>query len=358
MLRREGSTSFRRKGIPAALGLLGVFCVSCPLGSFAQAEVSPSGEPASTLADSIASGVNRVFQERRAAVVKVRAKDGYGIRYGSGFFVDPAGTVFTHAGIVMKADDVTVISNGRELPAKVVVTDMRSGIAMLKVEGNSPFIPAGTSDPVAVASPLVMIGYPEDMDICPSFGIVAGFDRQYLGQYFSTTHIRANMPVQRGQGGAPVLNMKGEAVGILVGRIEGGAACHILPIQAAEKVRLDFVRFGELRPGWVGVLVEDSEEPVEGSTAKVGALDPTTPAAQSGLRQGDVLLRIGDISVGSSEDVLDASYFLTAGDVANIEVMRGGQRMNFSVKPGLHPLAPSRQMQAVAPEAGSELRLE
>ncbi len=310
-----------------------------------------------SVADNISAEVRKIFAERKDAVVRVRARDGLGIRFGSGFFVDPGGTIFTHAGIVLKADEVTVIHEGRELPARVLVADLRSGIAILKVEANSPFIPVGDSTAVALASPVLMLGFPEDMDLCPNFGFVAGFDRQYLGQYFSTTHIRANLPVQRGQGGAPVLNMKGEAVGVLVGRIEGGSACHILPIRAAEKVRLDLVRFGELRPGWVGVEVEDGAAS-GGSTARVHELDPSTPAAQSGLAPGDTILRIGKTPVTTSEDVLDAAYFLTAGDAAEIEVMRGTEQLKFTVKPELHPLSPERQMQVVAPEAGAKLRLE
>jgi serine protease Do len=157
------------------------------------------------------------------------------------------------------------------------------------------------------------------------------------------------------------LNLKGEAIGILVGRIADGVACHILPMQAAEKVRMDLARFGELRPGWVGVEVEDSSEAVSGSTAKVGALDPSTPASQSGLQPGDILLRVGGISIGSSEDVLDASYFLTAGDNADIEVMRGSEKLTVSVRPVLHPLAPGHEMQAIAqpvPDAIQRINLE
>lgn len=301
-----------------------------------------------SVADKLSSEVHKIFEERKDAVVKVRATDSLGIRFGSGFFSDPTGTIYTHAGIVLKAQDVVVIFGGKELPARILVADQRSGIAILKVDASTPFIPVGDSQKVSIATPVMMIGYPEDLEACPSFGIVAGLDRKYLGQYFSTTHFRANLPVQRGQGGAPILNMKGESIGILVGRIDEGAACHILPIKAAEKVRMDLARFGELRPGWVGVEVEDAKEAIEGSTARVGALDPATPASQSGLQPGDVLLSVGGVEIRTSEDVLDASYFLTAGDNAEISVIRGSGKLTFSVRPTLHPQAPGHQMQAIA----------
>lgn len=314
-----------------------------------------------SIADSISSEVRKVFEEHKDAVVKVRATDGLGIRFGSGFFSDPAGTIYTHAGIVLKAQEVVVIYDGKELPARVLVADERSGIAILKVDASTPFIPSGDSQKVGIATPVMMIGYPEDLDASPSFGIVAGLDRKYLGQYFSTTHFRANLPVQRGQGGAPVLNLNGEAIGILVGRIDDGTACHVLPMHAAEKVRMDLARFGELRPGWVGVEVGDAGEPVGGSTARVGSLDPSTPASQSGLQPGDILLSVGGTLIGTSEDVLDASYFLTAGDNADIEVIRGTEKITISVRPTLHPLAPGHEMQAIAvpsPDAIQRIHLE
>ena len=64
-----------------------------------------------------------------------------------------------------------------------------------------------------------------------------------------------NAPTQRGEAGAPLLNMKGEVVGIVVSGLENNAACYAVPIEAAEKIRSDFVRFGEARHGWIGVTM-------------------------------------------------------------------------------------------------------
>jgi S1-C subfamily serine protease len=318
----------------------------------------PSLRAGDSVEGDLAAQVRKVFEERRAAVVKVRAKDKLGIRFGSGFFADPTGMVYTHAAIVMNADEVTVLTGGRELPARLLVADERSGIAILKVDASTPSIPTGDSQKVVVATPLILIGYPEDLEASPSFGLVGGLDRKLLGQYFSTTHIRADIPVRRGQGGAPVLNLQGEAIGILVGRIDDGAACHVLPMRAVEKVRIDFARFGAVRPGWVGVEVEDVTEPVAGSTAKVGTLDPETPAAQSGLKPGDILLKVGGTPIGSSEDVIDASYFLTAGDTADIEIMRGTEKLSFPVRPTLHPLARGHEEMQATASPDARLHLE
>ena len=283
--------------------------------------------------------IHRLFDQHRQAVVRVRASDALGIRFGSGFFIDPSGTVYTHAGVVLKADDVIVNFQGRSLPAKVVASDSRTGIALLKTDCTSPFIPLGNSDSVPVSSPVLSIGFPEDHDASPAIGLVAGRDFHQNGRQFSTSHLRINMAVQPGYGGAPVLNFDGEVIGIVAARIHEGASCHILPIRAAEKVRGDIARFGELRPGWVGVEVEDAPSPVAGSIARVVEMKADTPAAKYGLRKGDFLLGINDCNVHSIQDLVDAAFFLTAGEEAKIRICRDGEQMSIDVNPILHPNA-------------------
>ena len=301
------------------------------------------------LAESISCQIQKIFDENQKSVVRVQASDSLGVRLGSGFFIDPTGMIYTHAGVVLNAEDVTVTFNGNSLPARVVTTDERSGIAILKTDCISPFIRIGNSENATVAMPVITIGFPEDRNSSASFGMIAGHDRQHMGQYFSTTHIRANMAVNRGEGGAPVLNLNGEVIGILVARINDSGSCHILPIRAAEKIRHDMARYGELRHGWVGVEVEDAPEPVNGSTAKITTLNPLANAAEQGLKSGDMVNAIGATPVASSEDVIDASYFLTAGEAADVKITRDGQQMSIKVTPKLHPLTPTEPLHAEAP---------
>ena len=120
----------------------------------------------------------------------------------------------------------------------------------MKIDAETPFLPFAKPRELTVASPVIAIGFPMDLPLTPAFGTVGGFDLKYLGRLFATTHIRANVPVQRGEGGAPLLNAKGEVVGILISQLDAGNAAFVLPIEAAEKVRKDFIRFHAVRPGW------------------------------------------------------------------------------------------------------------
>ncbi len=235
------------------------------------------------------------------------------------------------------AEEIYVVQGEKKFPAKLLVADLRSGIALIKVDIKSDFIPVSNGMTLPLASPVITIGFPMDMDATPSFGIVGGFDRKFHGRYFVTTHIRANMPVQAGFSGAPLLNLDGEAVGIIIAGIGGGGACYALPIEAAEKIRLDYARFGEPHHGWVGVTVEENPDAIEGSHVRITELGPDTPASKAGLKDGDVLLQVGKTKISGAEDVIDAAYFLTADDTVQITVSRDGKTLSLDVKSTLHP---------------------
>lgn len=300
---------------------------------------NPTPSPASseTSTSSISREVKDVFDRSAKAVVKVRAADEHGELVGTGFFIDPAGTLYTAFSVGGEAENITVEFDGKKLPARIMVADLRSGIAILKADVATPSLPIGKSAPLEVATPVVTIGYPLDLPETPSFGMVAGFDRKFLGRYFTTTHMRINLPTQRGEAGAPLLNFKGEVVGILVSSVDNGSACYALPIDAAEKIRNDFVRFGEARHGWIGINVADALTPAGGSSAEMTEIMGDTPASGSGVKPGDILLQVGKKAVHDPEDVIDASFFITAGDTVPITVLRGNEKLTFDIQADFHP---------------------
>jgi len=289
-------------------------------------------------ATAISHQVRDIFDRAAKAVVKIYGIDEHSPICGTGFFVDPTGTLYTAYTVGGEAGNFTVEFNGRKYPARQLVADIRSGTAILKVDETTPALPIGKSEELEVATPVISIGYPLDLPKTPNFGMIAGFDRKCLGRYFSTIHLRVNAPTQRGEAGAPLLNLKGEVVGIVVSGLENNSACYAVPIEAAEKIRGDFVRFGEARHGWIGVNnVSPASEQVDGSRAMVTQVVEDAPAARSGLKEGDVLLQVGKKKITEPEDVFDASFYITAGDTVPITVMRGNQKMTFQVQATMHP---------------------
>jgi serine protease Do len=289
-------------------------------------------------ATAISHQVRELFERAAKAVVKIHGVDEHSEICGTGFFVDPTGTLYTAYTVGGEAGNFTVEFQGKKYPARQLVADIRSGTAILKVDETTPALPVGKSEELELATPVISIGYPLDLPKTPNFGMIAGFDRKCLGRYFSTIHLRVNAPTQRGEAGAPLLNMKGEVVGIVVSGLENNSACYAVPIEAAEKIRSDFVRFGEARHGWIGVNnVSPGSQQVDGSRAMVTQVAEDAPAARSGLKEGDVLLQVGKKKISEPEDVFDASFYITAGDTVPITVMRGNEKMTFHVQATMHP---------------------
>jgi len=282
--------------------------------------------------------VREIFARAAKAVVKIHGVDEHSEICGTGFFVDPTGTIYTAYTVGGEAGNFTIEFGDKKIPARQLVADIRSGTAILKVDETTPALPIGKSEELEMATPVISIGYPLDLPKTPNFGMIAGFDRKCLGRYFSTIHLRVNVPTQRGEAGAPLLNMKGEVVGIVVSGLGNNSACYAVPIEAAEKIRSDFVRFGEARHGWIGVNnVSPASQQVDGSRAMVTQVAEDAPAARSGLKEGDVLLQVGKKKISDPEDVFDASFYITAGDTVPITVMRGNEKMTFQVQATMHP---------------------
>src|SRR5256886_265158 len=324
------------------------------------------GEAQGGSATAISRQVKEVFEHAAKAVVKIHGVDEHCEISGTGFFIDPTGTLYTAYTVGGEAGNFSIEFNGKQYPARQVLADVRSGMAILKADVATPALPIGKSEELGVATPVVTIGYPLDLPETPNFGMVAGFDRKYVGRYYSTTHLRVNLPTQRGEAGAPLLNMEGEVVGILVSSLENNSSCYAVPIEAAEKIRGDFVRFGEARHGWIGINVSEAAAPTEGSRAQMTQIMDGTPAASSGIKAGDILLQVGRKKVHEPEDVLDASFFITAGDIVPITVMRGNQKLTFNVPATMHPASrtglllaapgtPAMNQQAVPLSLGSEV---
>ena len=355
MRRRSGSRVARQTRLPfsvSAVARLLTFAIAVAIAAGVHAveptPAAPSPQPQLSpaapsheerSATAISREVKEIFNRSAKAVVKIRATDKHGRLSGTGFFIDPAGTLYTAFSVGADAEDFTVEMDGKEIPARQVLADRRSGIAILKVDAPTPALPIGHSSELEVATPVLTVGFPLDLPETPSFGMIAGFDRKFLGRYFSTTHLRINLTTQRGEAGAPLLNFKGEVVGILVSSVDNGAACYALPIDAAEKIRSDFVRFGEARHGWIGINVAEAPEAVDGSRAEFTDIMPGTPAAECGAKAGDILLKVGHTEVHEPEDVIDASFCITAGDTVPITVMRGDKKLTFNVEADFHPAA-------------------
>jgi S1-C subfamily serine protease len=323
----------------------GQVAVQLILPSGSRAEDNAKGSPGhapdsgtfSSQAEAITREVRQLFEKCRHAVAKVEALDSRGPLAGTGFFIDSNGTLLTSYTVGGESAEITVLQGTQRYAAKRLTADPRSGVAILKIETQTSFLQPGNSRNLPLASPVVAIGYPMDLQLTPSFGTIGGFDLKYLGRFFGVGHIRANLAVQEGESGAPLLNMAGEAVGLLISRMDSGSASFVLPIEAAQKVHRDYLRYGSLRPGWLGMNVTSMAEATAGSRARVSATIDAGPAHKAGLREGDTLLKIGPHPIREIEDVFNASFYLTAEEDLEVQIVRANQVLDLQITPAARP---------------------
>jgi serine protease Do len=282
-----------------------------------------------------------LFDKAKAAVVQVRSGDKGFILAGSGFFIDDQGTVLTSSTILGDNNSARVVINGVEMDAKILGNDPRSGLAMLRISyGAGPSLPLAHSSSLQTGDGVIAIGYPLNLPVAPSQGPVSGFDASYLARIdtnlskvesFATTHIHANIAISPGEVGGPLLNSRGEVVGLVATSPDDGRSIYALPVEAMAKIMAEFNQYGRARYGWVGVNVRQAPDLLhDGRTVRIVQVVSGSPASESGIQSGDTLMRIDAREIYRPADVFDASFFSQVGSTMNVVVRRDEKLYNYN----------------------------
>jgi serine protease Do len=289
---------------------------------------------------------NALFDKAKAAVVRVRSGDQGFILAGTGFFIDDQGTVLTSSTILGDNTGARVVINGVEMDAKILGNDPRSGLAMLRISyAASPSLPLAHASGLQTGDGVMTIGYPLNLPVAPSQGPVSGFEASYLTRVegalaskgsvaaverFATTHVHADVAISPGQVGGPLLNSRGEVVGLVATSPDDGRSVYVLPVEAMARVMADFNQYGRALYGWVGINVRGVPDLLrDGRTVRVVQVVPGSPASESGIQSGDTLMRIDAREIYRPADVLDASFFSRVGGNMNVVVRRDDKLYNY-----------------------------
>jgi serine protease Do len=298
------------------------------------------------LLEAIDQEVTSIYEKSKDTVVKVHAERQLQIgnlplssshRVGTGFFVDSDGHLLTAATVVGDADNCWIEWRGQRINARVLGCDPQTNLAFLKIEpaagSPTPFLPQGNSDELRVGSMIITIGFPYDQPSAPMVGFVNGIDIHCGNHVFATSHIRAGCRLNPGQGGGPMLNARGEVIGIAVA-LHADDQCYALPINAAHKICADILQFGQPQYTWVGLGVSERQLAVNPTVSNqwqvfVQQIYSNTPAAAAGFHDGDTLVSITSNEVHRSADVLDTMFSHRVGDTVEFTVLRGGQEQKL-----------------------------
>lgn len=268
---------------------------------------------------------------------------------GSGFIVSKDGYILTNNHVVAGADEITVsMSDGKTYPAKVVGTDPSYDLAVIKIEGkNLPVLPLGDSDKVQVGEWVIAIGNPFGFESTVTVGVVSAKNRSIRARDFSFDgFLQTDAAINPGNSGGPLLNLKGEVIGINTAIIPYAQGIGFaVPVNMAKQVLDDLVKYGRVKRGYLGVYVQPLTKEfadVYGIQSENGAVVadvvPGSPAEKAGLMRGDVIVEVDGKKV---EDDLDLTMKIRshlAGDKVNLKILRrGGLERKISVVLGNIP---------------------
>ena len=222
---------------------------------------------------------------------------------GSGFIIDAEGYIVTNHHVVDGSKSIEVqLSDGRTFQPKVVGSDAETDLALLKIEATGlPMIPLGSSSALKVAEPVMAIGNPFGFDHTVTVGIVSGTGR-FIGQGRFDDFIQTDAAINPGNSGGPLINTKGEAVGInsAIRSSSGGfqGIGFAIPVDLAKPILGQLRSTGKVTRGWLGVSIQPLTQElaksfgITGSTqgALIASVSEDSPAARAGFKPGDVIV--------------------------------------------------------------------
>lgn len=267
---------------------------------------------------------------------------------GSGFLISDDGLVVTNNHVIADADEITVrLSDDSEFPAKLIGTDTKTDVAVLKIDTggrNLPYVKFGNSDKLRVGDWVVAIGNPFGLGGTVTAGIVSARGRD-IGQGPYDDFIQTDASINRGNSGGPLFNLDGDVIGINTAIFSQSGGSIGIGFAISSKLASNVVgqlrEFGRTRRGWLGVRIQQVTDEIAESLsldkargALVADVTPDGPAKSAGIQAGDVILKFAGQDVAEMRELPRIVAETQVGKTVNVEVWRDGKLMEFTAKLG------------------------
>jgi serine protease DegQ len=271
---------------------------------------------------------------------------------GSGVIVTQDGYVLTNNHVIERMDDIEVVlTDGRKAKAKVIGADPESDLAVLKIDLDKlPTITFGDSESLEVGDAVLAIGNPFGVGQTVTSGIVSALGRNQLGINTFENFIQTDAAINPGNSGGALVDANGNLMGInsaIYSRSGGNMGIGFaIPVSTARQVMDNLIRDGQVTRGWIGVeprdltpeIAETFNMPIKEGVLIAGVLH-NGPAAQGGIKPGDVVVQVGGAKVANTAQLLNAVAGLKPGTVATLVVQRGVARVTVNVTIAQRPKA-------------------
>jgi S1-C subfamily serine protease len=277
---------------------------------------------------------------------------------GSGFIINSNGQILTNSHVVNGADTVTVrLKDGRTFDGRVLGEDPVTDVAVIKINANNlPTIPLGNSEILQPGEPVIAIGNPLGLDNTVTSGIVSATGRSssVIGASDKRVdYIQTDAAINPGNSGGPLLNARGEVIGMNTAIIQGAQGLGFaIPINTAQRIVKELIAKGKVDHPYLGIQMVTLTPEVKQRIVKLGInitaeqgvllidVIPNSPADRAGLQEGDVIQSINNQSVANIEQVQKLVENSKIGFPLQLQVQRNGQTRQLAVSPA--PL-PTRQ---------------
>lgn len=265
---------------------------------------------------------------------------------GSGVIISPEGYILTNNHVVEGASDVRVtLSDKRELEAKIIGTDPKTDVAVLKIDAsNLKPITFGDSSKVEVGDTALAIGDPFGVGQTVTKGIISATGRGNLGIEDYEDFIQTDAPINPGNSGGALINDRGELVGINTAIISHGSGGSqgigfAVPVNLAHQVMDQILKNGKVVRAYIGILPQDMTSEMakafgekEARGVVVGDVTPNSPAQEGGVQRGDIILQVNGKPVTDSNQLRMSISMMQPGTDVRLQVMRNGSEKDLSLK--------------------------
>ena len=276
-----------------------------------------------------------------------RTPNPHGLRrgQGSGFLVSDDGLILTNSHVVQDASRINVrLHDGRRFNASLVGSDPESDVALLRIEAKDlPSLTLGDSDKLRLAEAVLAIGNPFGLTETVTTGVVSAKGRTHVGLTSFENYIQTDAAINPGNSGGPLLNLKGEVVGInaaIYSRSGGHMGIGFaIPINFAKSIQAQLLDSGEVVRGFLGVLVQDVTPDLASSLglemargALVAEVNEGSPADAAGLEAGDVVVRADGSPLRDSGTLRNEIARRKPGTKVALDIVRQGKSMALQVE--------------------------